>query len=117
MSGRSGSEGAGSARVDLESALSRLPGSAGERFATVFERGDVEVEIYSPQWRDLQTPHSRDELYFVVRGTGVFFDGEERKPFAPGEFLFVAAGRPHRFEEFSEDFAVWVVFFGPEDGY
>jgi hypothetical protein len=35
---------------------------------------------------------------------------------APGTFVFVAAGQPHRFEDFSEDFAVWVAFYGPDGG-
>jgi hypothetical protein len=30
--------------------------------------------------------------------------------------LFVAAGTEHRFDEFSEDLAVWVVFHGPQGG-
>jgi hypothetical protein len=34
----------------------------------------------------------------------------------PGSFLFVAAGQPHRFEEFSADFAVWVFFYGADGG-
>jgi hypothetical protein len=29
---------------------------------------------------------------------------------------FVAAGVPHRFESFSDDFATWVVFWGPRGG-
>jgi hypothetical protein len=28
----------------------------------------------------------------------------------------VAAGVQHRFEEFSDDFATWVIFYGPEGG-
>jgi GNAT superfamily N-acetyltransferase len=31
-----------------------------------------------------------------------------------GSFLFVAAGQVHRFEDFSQDFAVWVAFYGPK---
>jgi mannose-6-phosphate isomerase-like protein (cupin superfamily) len=34
----------------------------------------------------------------------------------PGTFLFVPAGQPHRFEDFSDDLAVWVLFYGPEGG-
>ncbi len=30
--------------------------------------------------------------------------------------LFVAAGAEHRFEDFTQDFAAWVVFYGPEGG-
>jgi len=28
----------------------------------------------------------------------------------------VAAGVTHRFEEFSDDFGAWVMFYGPEGG-
>ena len=52
----------------------------------------------------------------VARGIGVFFDGETRRPVQPGTFLFVPAGRPHHFEDFTADFAVWVFFYGPEGG-
>ena len=40
----------------------------------------------------------------------------ERHRFAPGDLLFVPAGVEHRFEEFSDDFAAWVFFYGPEVG-
>jgi uncharacterized protein YjlB len=30
--------------------------------------------------------------------------------------LFVPAGTTHRFEDFSADFATWVVFWGPQGG-
>ena len=46
----------------------------------------------------------------------MFWDGEARRPVASGTLVFVAAGRPHRFEDFTPDFAVWVAFYGPEGG-
>jgi hypothetical protein len=46
----------------------------------------------------------------------VFFDGIDRHAAEPGTFLFVAAGQPHRFENFTADFAVWVFFYGPVGG-
>jgi hypothetical protein len=30
--------------------------------------------------------------------------------------LFAAAGVEHRFENFSDDLALWVIFYGPEGG-
>lgn len=105
-----------SARFTTADALARLPGLAGARFTTVFRRGTLEVELYAPRGRDRQTPHARDELYVVVSGRGVFVHGERRDAFGPGDFLFVAAGVPHRFEEFTDDLVVWVVFYGPEGG-
>jgi hypothetical protein len=46
----------------------------------------------------------------------MFFDATQRRRVEPGSFLFVAAGQIHRFEDFSDDFAVWVFFYGPKGG-
>src|SRR5437773_5291813 len=103
-------------RITLEEAASMLSPSEAPRSVAVFEHGTLIVKLYAPRGHDAQTPHARDEVYVVARGRGVFFDGETRRPFEPGTFLFAAAGHPHRFEDFSDDLAVWVVFYGPEGG-
>lgn len=102
--------------VGLAEALGKGPPPPGNLAIPVFSHGSLEVELYAPVGRDPQTPHSRDEIYFVTRGSGLFFDGEQRHPVEPGSFIFVPAGQVHRFEDFSPDFAVWVAFFGPDGG-
>jgi mannose-6-phosphate isomerase-like protein (cupin superfamily) len=99
-----------------DAGLSQLPGPRGERFVELFKHGTLAVELYAPRGHDPQTPHTRDEIYVVARGQGTFFDGSSRVSFQPGDLLFVAAGVPHRFEHFSDDLAVWVMFYGPEGG-
>jgi mannose-6-phosphate isomerase-like protein (cupin superfamily) len=42
--------------------------------------------------------------------------GDKRAPFGAGDLIFVPAHLPHRFENFTVDFAVWVAFYGPEGG-
>ena len=103
-------------RASVAESLALLPGAGGERFAKVLERGSLVVEIYAPRGRDPQQPHTRDELYVVVEGSGHFVNGDERHAFAPGDVLFVPAGVVHRFEDFTDDLVVWVVFYGPEGG-
>jgi len=103
-------------RVTVTEALARLPGPKGERFATVFEHGSLEAEVYAPRGADPQTPHTRDEVYIVVEGSGEFINGASRERFGPGDFLFVSAGIEHRFVNFSDDLVVWVIFYGPEGG-
>ncbi len=85
-------------------------------FIELFQHGTLVVEMYQPDKVDLQQPHTRDELYVVVAGSGWFVNGSTRKPFEPGEVLFVPAGVEHRFEDFTDDFATWVIFYGPEGG-
>lgn len=97
-------------------ALTQLPGPGGERFRRLFEHGILEIEIYAPRGRDPQQPHTRDEVYFVIAGSGTFVDGAQRHPFALGDVLFVPAGVVHRFEDFTDDLAVWVLFYGPAGG-
>ncbi len=103
-------------RLTTAAALSSLRSEKGTLFKTLFRHGSLEVEIYEPKEVDNQQPHTRDELYVVISGTGYFVNGETRRPFEPGEVLFVPAGVVHRFEEFTPDFATWVFFYGPEGG-
>ena len=104
------------AHLDFSPALAQLERRAEQRFVQLFRHGTLSVELYAPRGTDPQSPHSRDEAYVVVSGTGTFFDGAARRPVRPGTFLFVPAGQPHRFEDFSDDLAVWVLCYGPEGG-
>lgn len=110
------SPGTGRRRVPLAEALARLPEPGGPRFVKVLEHGTLEVEIYAPRGHDPQQPHTRDEVYVVVSGSGWFVNGGDRHPFSAGDLLFVPAGVVHRFEDFSDDFVTWVLFYGPEGG-
>jgi mannose-6-phosphate isomerase-like protein (cupin superfamily) len=103
-------------RLTVAQALARLPGPAGERYVELFQHGTLSVELYAPRGHDPQQSHTRDEVYVVVRGSGQFRNGAARHPFAPGDLLFVPAGVEHRFEDFTDDLAVWVIFYGPEGG-
>jgi len=103
-------------KVTVAEAMSRLPGPEGKRFAVVLEHGSLSVEIYAPRGEDLQQPHTRDEAYVVVSGSGEFINGESRQPFSAGDFLFAPAGVEHRFVDFTDDLIVWVIFYGPEGG-
>ncbi|MDQ6830422.1 MAG: cupin domain-containing protein [Gemmatimonadota bacterium] len=96
--------------------LAKLPGRKGERFVELFKHGTLAVELYAPRGTDPQQPHTRDEAYVVVSGSGTFYIDGERHEFGPGDFLFAAAGAEHRFENFSDDLAVWVLFYGPVGG-
>jgi len=102
-------------RLTVANALARLAAS-GETSERVFAHGSLEVEIYRPRGVDRQKPHTRDEVYVVLSGTGEFVSEGPRRPFEPGEVLFVPAGAEHWFERFSGDFATGVFFYGPEGG-
>ena len=102
-------------KIDKEQALKML-GKEGVTFKNFFTHGTLSVEVYKPDRLDLQEPHDRDEVYIVIAGSGKFYNGGERVDFSPGDFLFVPAYTEHRFENFTDDFSTWVLFYGPEGG-
>jgi mannose-6-phosphate isomerase-like protein (cupin superfamily) len=85
-------------------------------FLQLYKHGSLQVEVYKPVGEDLQQPHEQDEVYVIISGTGEFINGETKSQFAPGDFLFVAAGAEHRFINFTNDFTTWVIFYGPAGG-
>ena len=110
----------------------RVPTDPGRATALLMAHGTMELRWFSPGGHDPQTPHDRDELYVIVSGTGTFMRAQDSRameddtslplggvdhvPFGPGDAIFVPAGTEHRFEEFSDDFGCWIVFYGPEGG-
>lgn len=103
-------------RHTIAEALEAVAESEDGLYGILLEHGTMELGYYKPVDVDNQTPHTRDELYIVQSGSGYFVCGDRREAFEPGEALFVPAGVVHRFEDFSDDFAAWVIFWGPEGG-
>ena len=91
-----------------KSALAAL--ASDERYAEVMRTGRLSAGLYAPHETDDQGVHEEDEFYVVLNGSGFFVVGEDREPFGPGDLLFVEAGTPHHFEDFTRDFAVWAMF-------
>jgi mannose-6-phosphate isomerase-like protein (cupin superfamily) len=104
--------GAGGAHYALARALQSASKPNAET-TEILRGADIDLEFYSPRLTDLQQPHDRHELYAIARGTGVLVIEGDRFPFTSGDVLYVPAHARHRFEEFSEDFATWVIFYGP----
>jgi mannose-6-phosphate isomerase-like protein (cupin superfamily) len=102
--------------IPLKWGHSRIPGPAGEHSVSFFQRGTLNVKLSHPPSPNTQTPHAQDEIYIVARGRGILFHDGKRDPFEAGDLLFIAAGTEHHFEDFSNDLALWVIFYVPTGG-
>ena len=91
-------------------ALPRTPG----RSAEVFRDGDLEIRFAAKPTDGPQVPHRKDEFYVIARGTAQYRVEHRVTPVGPGDVCFAAAHVLHGFESNSEDFCVWVMFYGPE---
>ena len=104
-------------KFTTEEFLAKLPKPANEKwkdgvwFTEVFAKGTFELEFFAPRRIDYQTPHDKDEFYIIVSGTANLFIEGKKFPCKIGDALFVPSKIEHHFENISEDFATWVIFF------
>jgi mannose-6-phosphate isomerase-like protein (cupin superfamily) len=59
---------------------------------------------------DEQTPHTKDEIYYVVKGKAKIQIGKESYEVKEGSLVFVEAYKEHKFYDITEDLGVVVVF-------
>lgn len=100
----------------MPQALDGIPAEGKLRSKAVFTHGSMRLLVYAPRGEDPQQPHNQDEVYIIQSGSGWFVNGDDRHRFGPGDALFVPAGIEHRFEDFTDDLSIWVVFWGQDGG-
>ena len=63
---------------------------------------------------DPQSPHTEDEVYYVVSGKAKIKVGEEDRSVQAGSIVYVARNVGHRFYSIEEELKV-LVFFAPAE--
>ena len=102
-------------KTSVEEAIKALS-KTDKKFVALLQHGSMKVEYYAPDKVDLQSPHKQDELYIIISGNGKFMRENKTVDFKMNDVLFVPAGAEHRFIDFSDDFATWVIFYGNDGG-
>lgn len=90
---------------------------ADEPFLEFFRHESLSLEVYQLEAgaTDPQTPHTEDEVYYVVSGRAKIRIGDDSHPVTPGDVVFVERGVEHRFLDIEEDL-VTLIFFAPPYG-
>ena len=63
---------------------------------------------------DPQSPHTEDEVYYVVNGKAKIKVGEEDRDVLAGSIVYVAKNVEHRFHTIEEELKI-LVFFAPAE--
>lgn len=63
---------------------------------------------------DPQSPHTEDEVYYVVSGRAQILVAEENQKVQAGSIVYVAKNVAHRFHSIEEDLTA-LVFFAPAE--
>ena len=104
-------------KCTIDEMLEKLPLPGNEKwkdgvwdFEPFSERG-IKLVFFAPRGVDYQTHHDEEEFYFISRGSGELVVEEARYSCEAGDVFFVRAKMPHRFENVTDDFATWAIFF------
>ena len=68
------------------------------------------IIMLHPGEKDTQEPHSTDELYCVIEGSGFMELGKCKRPVKKGSIIFVPAKMHHRFYGNRENLVVLYMF-------
>ena len=104
-------------KFTIDECLAMLPLPANEKWKDgvwdiqPHESGEISLVFFAPEKTDYQTFHEENEYYFIARGSGKLVIDGERSDCSAGDAFFVPAKVTHRFEDFTDDFATWAVFF------
>ena len=87
----------------------------GELFHEFFRADRLSIGLYVLEAgaTDPQTPHTEDEVYYIVSGSAMVQVAGEDRPVSAGSVVYVDEQVDHRFHSITEDLKVIVVFSPP----
>ena len=90
--------------------------AAGVRYHEFLSVPDLSAGLYvlDAGATDEQSPHTEDELYYVIEGRAQVRVGDDERAIEQGSLVFVAAHVDHKFHDIEERL-VLLVFFGPAE--
>jgi len=87
----------------------------GELYHEFFRANRLSVGLYALEAgaADPQTPHTEDEIYYIVSGSGMIQVAGEDHPVGAGSVIYVDEQVDHRFHSITEELKIIVVFAPP----
>jgi hypothetical protein len=97
-------------KVTAEDALKQLMEQSEFPFTVMMKHGSMTIEYFAPKEVDTQTQHKQDEIYSSM-GIALYRNGE--KVLCKKRCPVCSCRYGTSLENFSDDFAVWVIFMDP----
>ncbi len=90
--------------------------SSGRLYLEFLKVPDLSMGLYvlPTGGMDPQSPHTEDEVYYVVSGRAKIKVGEEDRRVQAGSIVYVAKNVEHRFHSIEEELKI-LVFFAPAE--
>jgi mannose-6-phosphate isomerase-like protein (cupin superfamily) len=97
--------------VNTAELLEEIPDDE-SRHLEVLEEDSMTVEVgrYPAGETAGKNPHTEDEIYYIVSGSGTARIGDETHSIEAGDVVFVEQGTEHDFFDIEEDITVLIIF-------
>lgn len=96
--------------------LSAQREQTGKLYLEFIRMPDLSVGVYEliAGSTDPQSPHTEDEVYYVIKGKAQIMVGHEDRSVQAGSVVYVTKNVEHRFHSITDDLTV-LVFFAPAE--
>ena len=84
------------------------------QFAEVLNETSVTVEVGTYPTSAPKNPHTEDEIYYIISGTGMIRVGDETYDIEAGDVVFVERGIEHDFFNIEEQITALTIFIGSD---
>lgn len=85
------------------------------QFAEVLDEESVTIEIGRYPTSSSKNPHTEDEVYYIVSGSGMIRAGDETYDVEAGDVVFVEQGLEHDFFDIDEEITALTIFVGSDN--
>lgn len=103
-------------RIGFDDLLDRIPGPPTKKwpdgvwFARAFASDTLSVQLYTPKSGMYPVPPGVHVIYIVMRGRSRLKVGVRQYDMKPGDIVPIGVDVGHEFENFTQDFATYVIF-------
>ena len=103
-------------RIGFDYLMDRIPGPPTKKwpdgvwFARAFASDTLSVQLYTPKSGMYPVPPGVHIIYIVMRGRAHLKVGNKKHDMQPGDVVPIGVDVVHEFENFTKDFATYVIF-------
>jgi mannose-1-phosphate guanylyltransferase len=84
-------------------------------YVEVLSEESLSVELAQYPNPEPKTPHTTDELYYIISGSGMVQVGDDRYAVDEGDVIYVEQGLEHDFFDIEDEITALVVFASSEE--
>lgn len=85
--------------LSLKNIVKKIDKESGSYFSSIINNENMECEIIKikPSEKDTQTPHSSNEIYYIINGSGCIEINEKIYEIKKDDIIFIPKDFSHRF--------------------